>query len=107
MKKSLIGATLIASAVFAGTASANAMSYEETVAQAKAVHADAAKDGYIWKQKKMKMPYVKDYLAQAEAAHKKGDAKAAMHFAKEALKSAKAEVAQRDEHANIKAGWDR
>ncbi|MBF6057138.1 MULTISPECIES: hypothetical protein [Thiomicrorhabdus] len=107
MKKLLIGATLIASAVFAGTASASAMSYDETVAQAKAVHADASKDGFIWQQKKMKMPYVNDYLAKADEAHKKGDSAAAMKFAQEALKTAKAEVYQRDHNANLKAGWEK
>ena len=110
MKKLLIAAT-IATTVTLGACSNNPMSasnsYSDIVAQAKAVHKVAAERGDVWKQKKMKLPYVEYYLAKAEAAHKKGDQATAMKNAKLALKVAKAEVKQTEDYANITPLWAR
>lgn len=109
MKKLLISAALVATVSLTACVGNEAKpgSYADIVAQAKAAHADAAKSGYTWKQKKMKKGYVDHYLAQAEEAMKKGDEEAALKAAKNALKTAKAEVAQRDEANGLKAGWEK
>lgn len=109
MKRLLIGATLAATLTL-GACSSNpsqTASYADTIAQAKATHAQAAKMGNIWKQKKMKLAYVDDYIAKAEAAKKAGNDKAAMKNAQLALRTAKHEVAQMQEYANTTPLWQR
>ena len=110
MKKLLIAAT-IATTVTLGACSSNpttaSASYSDMIAQAKAAHAVAKKRGDVWKQKKMKKAYVDYYIAKAEAAKKKGDKAAAMKNAKLALKTAKAEVKQTEDYANITPLWAR
>ncbi len=109
MKKLLISTTLLAAVALTGcnTNQTKPTSYSEIVEQAKALHADAVKTGYVWKQKKMKLSYVEDYLAQAEKAKSKGDEASALKAAKEALKIAKAEIAQREDAIGLKATWEK
>lgn len=109
MKKLLMTAALVATVSLAGCAGngAKADSYADIVAAATATHADAAKSGYTWKQKKMKMGYVDTYLAKAEEAKAKGDDEGALKAAKQALKTANAEVAQRDAADGLKGGWEK
>ncbi|WP_040725834.1 hypothetical protein [Thiomicrorhabdus sp. Kp2] len=109
MKKLLIGTALVAALGMGGCTSNEAMptSYADIVESAKAAHAKATAVNNVWKQKKMKQPYVDTYLAQAEEAKKKGDDAAAMKYAKEAYKSAHAQVAQMEEWKGMKAGWEK
>ena len=109
MKKLLISATLLAAATLTGcnTTQTKTTSYSDTVSQAKSLHADAAKTGYVWKQNKMKKSYVEHYLAQAEEAKSKGDEAGALKAAQEALKTAKAEIAQREDAVGLKATWEK
>ena len=109
MKKLLITAALVATVSLSACAGNEAKpdSYADIVAAATAAHADAAKSGYAWKQKKMKLSYVEDYLAKAEEAKAKGDEAGAMKNAKEALKTANAEVAQRDSAKGLKGAWEK
>lgn len=69
------------------------------------LHAEAKKEGYIWKQKKMKKAYFDTYADQYAEAMKKGDSKAAMTAAEFALKTAEGEVRQMK--ADVKAGWSK
>lgn len=106
MKKLLLTAAIAATMTLTACSSAPAKgSYEAMIADAKAAHAQAAKAGNTWKQKKMKKPYVDHYIAKAEEAKKKGDEKGAMKWAKEALKSAEAELHQTNHYADLKPGW--
>jgi len=107
MKKLLISAAILTSVTLVGCNAnqAKPTTYAEIVSQAKIVHADAAKSGYVWKQKKMKKSYVEHYLALAEEATAKGDTAGALKAAKAALKTANAEVSQRDDAKDLKAGW--
>ncbi len=109
MKKLLIGSMLAAAVAMTGcTATAsNPTSYSDYVDAAKAAHAKAAANNNVWKQKKMKKPYVEHYLAKAEEAKKKGDEAAALKYAKEAYKSANAEVAQTESWKGLKAAWEK
>lgn len=109
MKKLLMTAALVATVSLAGCTGNGTKddSYAGIVAAAKATHAEAAKSGYVWKQKKMKLGYVETYLAQAEEAKAKGDDEAALKAAQAALKTAKAEVAQRDSAEGLKGGWEK
>jgi len=109
MKKLLISTALVASFALTGCIANDTKptSYADIVAQAKATHADAAKSGYVWKQKKMKTGYVEHYLALAEEAKAKGDEAGALQAAKEALKTANAEIAQRDGANNLKTVWEK
>lgn len=109
MKKLLISAAILATATLTGCAGnqSKPTTYAEIVEQAKTVHADAAKSGYVWQQKKMKKPYVDHYLAVAADAKAKGDNEAALKAANAALNTANAEVAQRDDAEGLKAGWEK
>ncbi len=109
MKKLLMTAALVATVSLTGCAGNGAKdeSYASIVAAATATHADAAKSGYTWQQKKMKMSYVDTYLAKAEEAKAKGDDEGALKAANQALKTAKAEVAQREAANGLKAGWEK
>lgn len=107
MKKLLVGAMVITSLTLGACSSmqTKSMSYDDTVAQAKAQHAEAKKMGDVWQQKKMKKPYVDTYLDQAAAAKKAGDEAKAMHYAQEALKTANAEVNQMKKYADLQPAW--
>ncbi len=109
MKKSLISATIVATIALSGcnTNKAKPTSYADIVSQAKSLHANAAETGYVWKQKKMKTSYVEHYLAQAEEAKSKGDQAGALKAAQEALKIARAEIAQREDAVGLKATWEK
>ncbi len=110
MKKLLISATIFVAATLVGCNNTNQTkptSYTDIVSQAKSLHADAAETGYVWKQKKMKTSYVEHYLALAEEAKSKGDEAGALKAAKEALKTAKAEIAQREGAKGLKATWEK
>lgn len=109
MKKLLMTAALVATVSLTGCAGNGAKddSYASIVAAATAIHADAAKSGYTWQQKKMKMSYVDTYLAKAEEAKAKGDDEGALKAAKQALKTAQAEVAQREAANGLKAEWEK
>ncbi|MCF6253497.1 MAG: hypothetical protein L3J38_01990 [Thiomicrorhabdus sp.] len=109
MKKLLISAAIVATITLSGcnTNQSKPTSYSDIVSQTKSLHADAIKTGYSWKQKKMKTSYVEDYLAQAEKAKSKGDEAGALKAAKEALKIAKAEIAQREDAVGLKATWEK
>jgi hypothetical protein len=107
MKNILITAALVATVTLTACTGNEAKtdSYAGIVAAAQTAHAEAAKSGFVWKQKKMKMGYVDTYLAKAEEAKAKGDEAAAMENAKQALKTANAEILQRDAGKDLKAGW--
>jgi len=109
MKKLLIGTAMAAVLGMTGCASTASAptTYADYVDGAKAAHAKAAAQNNVWKQKKMKLPYVEHYLAKAEEAKKKGDEAAAMKYAKEAYKSANAEVAQSASWEGQKAAWEK
>ena len=109
MKKLLIGTALVATIGMTGcTANATtSTSYADIVESAKAAHAKAKTVNNVWKQKKMKQPYVDTYLAKADEAKKKGDDAAAMKYAKQAYKSAHAEVAQMESWKGMKAAWEK
>lgn len=109
MRKLLIGSALVAAVAMTGCAStaSTPTSYSDYVDAAKAAHAKAAANKNVWKQKKMKLPYVEHYLAKAEEAKKKGDEAAALKYAKEAYKSANAEVAQSESWKGMKPMWEK
>ncbi len=111
MKKLLTGAAVAATLTLGACSSMGIKSepttYAEITAAAKATHAEAKKMKNVWKQKKMKKAYVDFYLAKAEAAKKKGDEKAAMKYAKLALKVARAEVDQINRYAGEKPMWEK
>lgn len=110
MKKFLIGAAFVyATASLTGCAgnAAKAETYDAIVADATATHAEAKKMHNVWKQKAMKLGYVEHYLDLAAKAKQKGDEAGAIKLAKEAQKTAHAEVAQMNNNANIKAAWEK
>lgn len=108
MKKLFVSAAIVASLSLGACSSSQTKSlssYDDIVTEAVAVHAEAKKKGNVWKQKKMKLAYVDHYIAKAEEAKKKGDDTAAMKFAKEALKTANAEVNQSAKYADLQPAW--
>ncbi|WEJ63282.1 hypothetical protein [Thiomicrorhabdus lithotrophica] len=109
MKKLIIGTAIVAALSMGGCTSneAKPTSYADYVASATAAHAKAKAVNNVWKQKKMKKSYVETYLAKADEAKKKGDEAAALKYAKEAYKSANAEVAQMEAWKGQKAGWEK
>ncbi len=109
MKKILIGTAMAAVVGMTGCAStaSTPTTYADYVDAATATHAKAAAHKNVWKQKKMKLPYVEHYLAKADEAKKKGDEAAAMKFAKEAYKSANAEMMQVDSWNGLKPAWEK
>ncbi|MDG6773465.1 hypothetical protein QCB45_03905 [Thiomicrorhabdus sp. ZW0627] len=109
MKKFLIAAGIAAALGLTACSSmaTSSDSYDAIVADATATHAEAAKMGNVWKQKKMKLAYVDHYLDLAAKAKEKGDEATAIKMAKEAQKTAHAEVAQMQKYADLKAGWEK
>lgn len=109
MKKLLIG-TAVVTALSMGACNATQstpVTYADYVEGANAAHAKATAANNVWKQKKMKKAYVDTYLSKAAAAKKKGDEAAAMKYAKEAYKTANAEVMQANDWKGQKAGWEK
>ena len=110
MKKILIGAAVVVAlnlTACSTMATHSPNSYEAIVADATTTHAKAVEMKNVWHQKKMKLSYVEHYLDLAKKAKEKGDEAAAVKWAKEAQKSAHAQVAQIDAHKNYKAGWEK
>lgn len=109
MKKLLVSAAVVATLSLGACSSTgqtkSLSSYDDIIAEAASIHAQAAKNNYVWKQKKMKKPYVDHYIALAEEAKKKGDDATAMKYAKEALKTANAELDQEVKYSDLKPGW--
>lgn len=79
--------------------------YDTTASEAMKLHDSAKSHHHVFKQKKMKQPYVEHHLALAKDAKAKNDDSAAMFHAEEALKIAKAEMMQYEEGKTIKPGW--
>lgn len=109
MKKLLIGTAMIAAVSMTACASNSTMptSYSDYVAAAQAKHEIAKAEKNVWKQKKMKKSYVETYLAKAEEAKKKGDDANALKYAKEAYKSANAQVEQANSWKELKPLWEK
>ncbi|MEA3405300.1 MAG: hypothetical protein U9R28_06125 [Pseudomonadota bacterium] len=110
MKKILVGAAVAVAlnlTACSTMATQSSQSYDAVVADAVATNAEAAKLGNIWKQKKMKLAYVDHYLDLAKKAKDKGDEAGALKWAKEAQKSAHAQVAQSKAGETLKAGWEK
>lgn len=109
MKKLLVISAIAASLTLgacASTPEASAKSeYDATVEKATMLQAQAKAAGNVWKQKAMKLPYTEDYLAQADEAKKKGNDAEALRLAKEALKTAEAQLVQNERHAAEKPAW--
>lgn len=108
MKKLFVSAAVVATMSLAACSTnqtKDLTSYDDIISEAASIHAEAAKDGFVWKQKAMKKAYVDHYIALAEDAKKKGDDATAMKYAKEALKSANAEMDQEVKYADIQPGW--
>lgn len=109
MKKLIISAAIIATAALSGCANnaSKPTAYSDLVSEAKALQADAAKSGYVWQQKKMKKPYVEHYIDQAEQAKAAGDEAAALKAANQAYDTAVAQIAQREDNADLKGAWEK
>ena len=112
MKKILIGAAVavalnLTACSSMATQSQSAQSYDAIVADATATQAKSIELKNVWQQKKMKLSYVDHYLDLAKKAKEKGDEAAAIKWAKEAQKSAHAQVAQIEKHKGYKAAWEK
>lgn len=109
MKKLLIGTAVVAALAMGGCTSTQStpVTYADYVEGANAAHAKAKAVNNVWKQKKMKQSYVDTYLSKADEAKKKGDEAAALKYAKEAYKSANAEVTQMESWKGLKAAWEK
>lgn len=108
MKKLFVSAAIVASlslSACSSTQTKSLSSYDDIIAEAVAVNAEAKKKGFVWKQKAMKLPYVEHYIAKAEEAKKKGDDASAMKYAKEALKTANAEMNQMVKYSDLQPAW--
>jgi len=99
-----VAATLSMSAC-ANNAPVKTSAYDTTVSEAMKIHASAKSHHHVFKQKKMKQPYVEHHLALAKEAKTKKDDKTAMYHAQKALKIAKAEMAQYEAGKDFKPGW--
>lgn len=99
-----VAATLSVSAC-ANNAPVKTSAYETTVSEAMKMHESAKSHHHVFKQKKMKQPYVEHYLALAKKAKAEKNDKLAMQHAKSALNIAKAEMVQYEEGKNFKPGW--
>ncbi|BBP45410.1 hypothetical protein THMIRHAS_07830 [Thiosulfatimonas sediminis] len=103
MKKLIAGMTIaVALAGFNGLANASA-DLDAKMAEAAKIHAEAAKGGFVWKQKAMKETYFNTYKAEYDEAKKKGDLKKMENAADLAMRTAKGEHVQMS--ADVKAGW--
>ncbi|MBN2864579.1 MAG: hypothetical protein JXK16_01085 [Thiotrichales bacterium] len=110
MKKLLIGAAVAVAlnlTACSSMATQSPNSYEAIVADTAAAQAKSVEMKNVWQQKAMKLSYVDHYLALAEEAKKAGDEHGAIKWAKEAQKTAHAQVAQIEAHKGYKAGWEK
>jgi uncharacterized protein YceK len=107
MKKLLIGSAIAIALNLTACSSmaTQTNSYDAIVADATATHAKAKEMNNVWKQKAMKLGYVDHYLDLAAKAKEKGDDAEALKMAKEAQKTAHAEVAQMEKNKDLQAAW--
>ncbi len=107
MKKLFIGAALVVSLTVVSHGSvyakAETASFESIIAEAKAKHAIAKKEGNVWKQKKMKKSFVDTFIDKAQAAKKAGKNTEAVAYANQALNTATQQIRQL--RAEIKPTW--
>ncbi len=105
MKKLLVGATVLATLTLAACNHNQAMStdgYAALVAEAQEKQAKSHELGNVWQQRNMKLPYVDHYLAEAEKARQES-----VRLAREAVKSANAQIEQSKYAAELRPGWYR
>ncbi|AEG31226.1 hypothetical protein [Thiomicrospira cyclica] len=105
MKKLLVGATVLATLTLAACNHNQAMSTDEyatLVAEAQEKQAKSHELGNVWQQRNMKLPYVDHYLAEAEKARQES-----IRLAREAVKSANAQIEQSKYAAELRPGWYR
>lgn len=106
MKKLLVGATVLATLTLGACThnqtQADADGYQNIVAEAKAKQDISKKNGNVWQQRRMNLPYVDHYLAEAEKARQES-----VRLANEALKSANAQITQTEEGRKLTPGWYR
>ncbi len=109
MRKLVIGTAILAALSMSACASNSSApsSYSDYVDAAKAAHEVAKKNQNVWKQKKMKKPYVEHYLAKADEAKKKGDDAGALKYAKEAYRSANGQVSQVESWKTMAPAWQK
>lgn len=101
MKKLLVGATVLATLTLGACAhNQHSDNYSALVEEAKAKQAISKENGNVWKQKAMKKPYVEHYLEEAEKARLES-----VRLAKEAVRSADAQIAQTKEADDLTPGW--
>lgn len=100
-----VAATLSITACASNAPAEKMSAYDTTVSEAMKLHESAKSHHHVFKQKKMKQPYVEHHLSLAKEAKAKNDDQTAMFHAKEALKIAKAEMTQYEEGKTIKPGW--
>ena len=110
MKKLLIGAAVAVAlnlTACSTMATQSPDSYEAILADTAAAQAKSVEMQNVWQQKAMKLSYVDHYLDLAKKAKEKGDDAAAVKWAKEAQKTANAQVAQIETHKGYKAAWEK
>lgn len=102
MKKLLVGATVLATLSLAAcnhnqTAGDN---YASLVSEAQQKQEIARQSGNVWQQRRMKLPYVDHYLAEAEKARQES-----VRLANEAVDTANAQLDQSSYAAELRPGW--
>lgn len=110
MKKILVGAAVAVAlnlTACSTMATQSPNSYEAILADVAAAQAKSVEMKNVWQQKKMKLSYVDHYLDLAKKAKAKGDDAAAIKWAKEAQKTANAQIAQIEAHKGYKAAWEK
>lgn len=110
MKKILVGAAVAVAlnlTACSTMATQPSNSYDAVIADAVATQAKSVEINNVWKQKAMKLGYVEHYLDLSKQAKDKGDDAEAMKWAKEAQKTAHAQVAQIEEAKNLKGDWEK
>lgn len=101
MKKLLVGATVLATLTLGACAhNQHNDNYSALVKEAQAKQEISKETGNIWHQRAMKKPYVEHYLAEAEKARLES-----VRLAKEAVRSADAQIAQTEEARATVPGW--
>ena len=107
MKKLILTAIILSSmSLNAFAKTSDKTSFESIVAEAKSSHIQAQEmHNIVWKQKKMKHPYVEHFLKKADEAIKKGDKATAMKMAQRALITAQGELRQAKAFDSIEPSW--
>lgn len=102
MKKLLVGATVLTSLTLAACSHTQTKDdgYAAFVAEAKAKQEISRENGNVWQQRNMELPYVEHYLVEAEKARLES-----IRLAKEAVKSANAQIAQTEDGRALTPGW--